>query len=236
MQWATKAPSVNVDSKAEDRLMSADFEKSDAESGLKVRPLEFLRKETGKLHAQLEASVDLNRSLGSVSTYRSLLHRYLSVYRPFEDALSGMADLLNGTSWRYHGKVTLLEGDLLALDPDLRTNQLTRWSALPKFDNPDSALGALYVVEGSSLGGQVIYREVQRRLGLDARSGAAFFFGAGAQTGVAWKEFTVMLDQQISDPELAASAACAMFEAFRHGLQENEEALTQDDRRDRRRS
>jgi len=34
-----------------------------------------------------------------------------------------------------------------------------------------------------------------------------------------------MLDQQISQPELATSAACAMFEAFREGLQENEEAI-----------
>ena len=72
----------------------------------------------------------------------------------------------------------------------------------------------------------MIYRDVQRRLGLDARSGAAFFFGAGAQTGFLWKEFTVVLEQQISNPELAASAACAMFEAFREGLHENEEAFS----------
>lgn len=226
MEW-TKAPSLNVASKTEDALISADYNKGDAEPGLKIGPLEFLRKQTSKLHAQLEASVDLNKSLGSVSTYVSLLCRYLSVYRPFEEALlSGMADLLNATSWRYHSKVTLIERDLLALGPDLRTNQLARWPILPKLDNPDSALGALYVVEGSSLGGQVIYRDVQRRLGLDARSGAAFFFGAGTQTSVAWKEFTVMLEQQISDPELAASAACAMFEAFRQGLHEKEEAFT----------
>ena len=153
MDWTAKAPSLNIASKAEDGLMPANYDKSDAEPGLKIRPLEFLRRHTGKLHAQLEASVDLNTSLGSVSTYGSLLCRYLSVYRPFEEALlSGMADLLNTTSWRYDSKVTLLERDLLALGADLRTNQLTRWPILPKLDNPDSVLGALYVVEGSSLG------------------------------------------------------------------------------------
>ena len=170
--------------------------------------------------------MDLKTSLGSVSTYRSLLYRYLSVYRPFEEALlSGIALLLDATSWRYHSKVTLLERDLLALGPDLRANQPMRRPTLPTLDDADSALGALYVVEGSSLGGQVIYREVKRRLGLGAPSGAAFFFGAGPQTGIAWKEFTAMMEQQISHPELAASAACAMFDAFRHGLHENEEDI-----------
>ena len=159
--------------------MSADFRKSDAVPALEIRPLEFLRKQTGKLHAQLEASVDLNASLGSVSTYRSLLYRYLSVYRPFEEALlSSIAELHDATSWRYHSRVTLLERDLLALGPDFRANQPMRRPTLPKFDNPDSALGALYVVEGSSLGGKLIYREVQRA-GARRPLGSRFLFGSG---------------------------------------------------------
>ena len=126
--------------------MSADFDKSPAEPGLRISPLEFLRKETAKLHAQLEASLDLKTSLGSVSTYRSLLYRYLSVYRPFEEALlSGIALLLDATSWRYHSKVALLERDLLALGPNLRAKQPMRrrtWISLLLFHRESQNQGA----------------------------------------------------------------------------------------------
>ena len=52
------------------------------------------------------------------------------------------------------------------------------------------ALGILYVMEGSVLGGRVILKNLGKNLGLaDDESGARYFYGYGAQTGTRWKSF-----------------------------------------------
>ena len=153
-------------------------------------PLELIRLRTRGLHEELESGFDLNAFLGSMQSYRLLLGRYLTAYRPFEELLDTSEKLLEPS-------------------PNL---------VLPQLDNLDAVLGALYVVEGSSLGGQVLYREVQRRLGLDHDTGAAFFFGDGQQTGARWRDFTVILNQRVFEPEVAATAACAMFKTLECAL------------------
>ena len=51
------------------------------------------------------------------------------------------------------------------------------------------ALGIAYVVEGSSLGGRVILKNINTVLGYDAQRGARYFAGYGGQTGSHWKTF-----------------------------------------------
>jgi heme oxygenase len=51
----------------------------------------------------------------------------------------------------------------------------------------------LYVIEGATLGGRIITRQLQTQLGLKPESGGAFFDGYGAQTGPYWKAFCTML-------------------------------------------
>jgi heme oxygenase (biliverdin-IX-beta and delta-forming) len=202
---------------------------SPRELTLKVSPLELIRQRTRGLHAQVESFLDLNAALASVKGYSLLLYRYLAVYRPFEESLRiCLGDSLGIASWSYHSKVSLLSQDLQVLNA---VEALTRTSpslVLPNMDSLDATLGALYVTEGSSLGGQVIFREVQHRLNLDRESGAAFFFGDGSQTGTQWRNFTVMLNQHVSEPETAAKAACTMFKTFEQALRPGPEATARE--------
>jgi heme oxygenase len=45
------------------------------------------------------------------------------------------------------------------------------------------------VLEGATLGGQIITRHLQTHLGLTPESGTAFFHGYGPETGPRWKSF-----------------------------------------------
>lgn len=54
-------------------------------------------------------------------------------------------------------------------------------------------LGILYVIEGSTLGGKVIFKHVQKALGLDQNNGASYFYGYGEKTGDFWKSFMIQL-------------------------------------------
>ena len=77
-------------------------------------------------------------------------------------------------------------------------------------------LGAMYVIEGSTLGGQHIARFVEPRLGLSAEHGTAYFRGYGEGTGAHWTEFKRILaavpDEQSDTVIAAAKATFAMFE------------------------
>ena len=51
------------------------------------------------------------------------------------------------------------------------------------------ALGIFYVVEGSTLGGRFILKNLETIKGLDQGNGVAYFTGYGNKTGSQWKSF-----------------------------------------------
>ena len=77
-------------------------------------------------------------------------------------------------------------------------------------------LGAMYVIEGSTLGGQLIGRHVERVLGLTAGQGNAYFRGHNERTGQLWKEFCDALRTKVPDRETdtVIAAAKTMFGVF----------------------
>ena len=182
-------------------------------------PVAIVRALTSELHAQLEAAINIDSALGSINTYRQLLLGYLSIYRPFEQALSGLITPTGVITHPGLNNTSLLEQDLRALHTPAMHSLLP--ATLPPLQTTDEILGALYVVEGSSLGGQYIYRQVQQQLHLDSTHGAAFFYGKGPATGTAWKRFITLFDEHITSPHHAAASAIAMFHVFEQALKKD---------------
>jgi heme oxygenase len=63
------------------------------------------------------------------------------------------------------------------------------------------AFGCLYVMEGSTLGGKIIYNILKKQLGLSDSAGASFFYGYGPATGEKWKTFGASLEAFAGRPE-----------------------------------
>lgn len=65
--------------------------------------------------------------------------------------------------------------------------------ALPVYRFSFSSLaenaGAMYVLEGSTLGGRMLYKHIHKTLGLTPENGCSYFWGYGDQTGTMWKSF-----------------------------------------------
>ena len=110
-------------------------------------------------------------------------------------------------------RLPLLRDDLqfLGTSPDQNAHP-----QLPIFDGDAELLGAMYVMEGSRLGGQLIARHVRKTLRLDNSRGCSFFEGSGVKTGEQWKDFVEILRVQIddSDSERAILGAKKMFRSF----------------------
>lgn len=150
--------------------------------------IDDLREATQEHHRRTEAALDLVAACASLDRYAGLLSTFYSIYRPLERRLDAFDWERHGLDRERRRKTPLLEMDLRALERD--PNAIREADTSPiACETPGAAFGVLYVLEGSTLGGQYIRRHVARTLGLDATSGCAFFTGYGENTGRLWREF-----------------------------------------------
>lgn len=176
-----------------------------------------LRRQTRALHARAEQAVNLPLRLKSLAAYQHLLGRFYGFYVPLEAQLELItAAGALGLDWQPRRKAPLLLRDLMALGATPEAIQrLPQCTRLPSVDDAVAALGCLYVLEGATLGGQVIRRQVQQQLGLDAERGCAFFTGYAADTGARWSEFcTVLADFHQRWPAADQQVIAAAAETF----------------------
>ena len=156
--------------------------------------LQELKKATARLHQELEElliSKTLISPEVSVQDYLTYLKRMNDVIVEVESEVFPLVqhEIPDVGGRRKSG---LFQKDFQALGVirETKPNLLGIWK-------PESsvgfAMGIMYVIEGSTLGGRMIYKHVQKFLDLDADSGAAYFAGYSENTGNFWKEFMATL-------------------------------------------
>lgn len=173
----------------------------------------LIRVETRPAHDRIELAFDLPARLVSRDSYRDLLVRLLGFHGAFEAAA---VPHLAGTPFAaYFGRTSLIAADLDRLGGASEH----RTGPSPDFADAPAAMGGLYVVEGSILGGVLIAAEVRRRLGIGPDTGAGFFAGHGRDTAATWRSFTAALDASpCPDPDRAVAAAFATYAAMQAWL------------------
>ncbi len=176
-------------------------------------PLATLKQATWPHHQRLEQKLALLDPGFSRADYLRLMKALWGYYRPLEARLANLPEL---RAWLpdfgRRLKSRLLEADLRALGVDSGALQrLPACRELPACADLAAALGCLYVLEGATLGGQVISRHLERSLELDAGNGAAFFTGYGAATGAMWQAFRERLAAAGADERALADSACETF-------------------------
>ena len=76
------------------------------------------------------------------------------------------------------------------------------------------ALGCLYVLEGSTLGGKIITAHLKRVLPLDESRGCSFFNSYGDDVGPMWSSFLGILSRHCErhdDADVVVHSACQTF-------------------------
>ena len=157
--------------------------------------LQRLKHATRERHVALERRLPLLDPLLSQEAYRQFLGRFFGFYAPLELSLFGSpAWHETGPLYFERRKTPRLALDLIALGaaPDALT-ALARCRELPDVTSGARLFGCLYVIEGATLGGQIITRHLNAQLGLTPQTGALFFSGYGEQTGSRWKAFGALL-------------------------------------------
>ena len=181
--------------------------------------LQILRRETAADHVAVEGSVPLMHDTLDKAQYISCLQRIYGVVAAWEEVAPRIAPTWLQPTLAARQRKPLLELDLAWFGETAHDESRP---TLPDFGSVPSLLGAMYVMEGSTLGGQFIARHVESKLHLSDGNGNAYFRGYGQQTGPMWKEFCEILKTTVPDVDtpLVISSAKAMFAVFGAWMQQ----------------
>jgi heme oxygenase len=155
----------------------------------------LLRSRTQDAHSALEAQLGLLDRPASRDYYADLLRRFLGFHLVWEKGLQDIPTFARALETR--SRLQHLRHDLKVLgltDPEISyvplcgdAHRLTR--------NAAHALGSFYVLEGSTLGGQLITKHLSGAAWLPA-DGLSYFNPYGARTGQMWRSFKRWLESQ----------------------------------------
>ncbi|NUY82136.1 biliverdin-producing heme oxygenase [Flavobacterium sp. MAH-1] len=157
--------------------------------------VEALRNETSIAHKKLE-QLPVSAAILSRDVTTSDYGRYLRLMHDVVSSLERnvhplISDVISDIDHRK--KADHLKRDLhtIGFEPSENTNDPFIQADL----TVPLSLGIAYVVEGSTLGGRFILKNIQQTLGFDENSGATYFAGYGNKTGSMWKTFLEQLTQ-----------------------------------------
>ena len=170
-----------------------------------------LRSETRAEHRRVERRLFAGGWLDDPVRYRILVGRLYQLHVHLEQAVERFSDAFIGYELEGRARSRLLRADLDALGTAMGEGCD---EASLEFAGPAGVLGALYVVEGSTLGGQVIAEQLRRRLGVDASNGAAGFDPYGAETVARWAQFTGYLGSWVENPDDVVTGARDLFDYY----------------------
>lgn len=163
-----------------------------------------LREATHLYHVQLEKEFNLLDRATTLAGYQEVLGIFSAYVRELEPQLDRFPLLgATGIDPVPRAKRGLLERDLQYFGLTPKTGGPSSLSVR----NLEEGLGYLYVMEGSTLGGQLISRELNKRFGLTPDRGAAYFSGYGEDTRAMWESFRDRMEAFFADPSRDASAA-----------------------------
>jgi len=179
--------------------------------------LDQLRANTADSHKNLE-SLPVSVSITSPTVTAEAYAHYLQLMHDvIYDTETHIFPLLQNIfpDLEERRKLQLIDEDLTFLNHTKTDSKLPFTENLKTFSVP-FAIGILYVVEGSSLGGRFILKNLQSALGYE-ENGVSYFNGYGNKTGSSWKNFLNVLteyEEKNGDSEAIIAGADFAFQAI----------------------
>jgi heme oxygenase (biliverdin-IX-beta and delta-forming) len=152
--------------------------------------LDSLRSETASVHRQLDQSLGLIDGLCNDNTRAVLVKRFFAFHRGAENVVAPFLSAIVDLDFASRRRSALIALDIRALGENVPIK------GAPELDigTRAEAFGALYVLEGSSLGGRFILKDLVRRK--VTLTGLAFLNPYGARTAQLWLHFVGVLERE----------------------------------------
>lgn len=178
-------------------------------------PLAALRSATASRHQALDSGLPIgadDASLGDYASHLAMLRAWLA---PLQAWLTGFVDGPQcGPQFDQAQRLALIEQDLAERGMPAAPLSAVAGSNWPAAASPAWRWGVCYVIEGSQLGGAVLYQRLHRRL---APHPLRYLKGNEGGPGPRWRSFMQALREQVRSPEEileACAGACAAFDSI----------------------
>jgi heme oxygenase len=178
---------------------------------------EDLKERTKGEHAALEkVFLQIIRGVNSKIEYAALLTKLYGYYNALEKLIHPFLVDSEISDYPQRRKTDRLMEDLSTMDTN--PGQIQHCLRLPAVESYHSALGVLYVLEGSTLGGKIIANMIASRL--NSETGLRFFLSYGENTMEMWRRFKVYLRQPFTSEQREEIVTSAMltFVTFKNWL------------------
>jgi heme oxygenase len=168
-----------------------------------------LRDATHAHHARLESRIDILNRIATADGRRELVARFHALHSAAEQGLAPFLAGIDGLDFDSRRRSVRLADDLadLGAAPPAPAAPIA-------VEGAAEALGLMYVLEGSTLGGRVIRKHVESRGG-DMR-GLSFLDPYGAEVGERWRAFLGVLDAEADVDAMVAGAVAGFGHSERH--------------------
>ncbi|MEM8533544.1 MAG: biliverdin-producing heme oxygenase [Chloroflexota bacterium] len=192
----------------------------------KVTTLKLLKQSTYDCHIRVENRLDLLSPGLTQERYIAILAAFYGFYAPLE------------AQWRRFGeqsvcrslfqnrlKIPLLYNDLVSLKVEGSTiASFPLCSYVPQQKTFMDVLGTMYVLEGATLGGQIIMRHLSNHFDFMPKYGGTFFASYGEQVAAMWRSFTQLVGSIEQEQDIAhiVTAAVQTFDTLDQWLEERQ--------------
>ncbi len=158
----------------------------------------------------------------SPEDYIHILQHFYAYFGALEDQINKYIGAEQLGDYADRRKTLSIKNDILAFGGEVP--EKAGAARLPEIGNVLQAFGALYVIEGSTLGGQYISKMISKQLDLSGSAGISFFESYGDDTMDMWNRFKTVLEQQSAtqdDADVITAAANETFARFSLWMENN---------------
>lgn len=159
--------------------------------------LEELKNQTRSEHDSIESTLNLLDPSMDEERYKKLLRGFYGFYQTAESYLRDHSGFYS----QEKEKLESLRKDLIFFNINPESVEPISLEKIPHQRSED-VLGLLYVIEGSTLGGQVLCQHFHKKFGLKQGEGLNFFSGYGSQTMNNWKKTKAHIEEMVSSHKL----------------------------------
>jgi heme oxygenase (biliverdin-IX-beta and delta-forming) len=172
------------------------------------RAIDRLRQETGAAHGELDETLHLIGRLSARQQRPGVLAGYHRFHVRTEAAIAPFLGEIADLDFSARRRSPLIAEDISILGQRMLPDPATSLD----IRTPSEAFGAFYVLEGSSLGGRVILKELKRR-GVSL-AGLGFLDPYGFNTGPRWRSFLAILEREVDSGEEQSDAVTGALNTF----------------------
>lgn len=170
-----------------------------------------IKEATKAAHQNLEKKVVLKlKAIRNQADYADLLKHFYAYFSHIEETIKPFITESILSDYAQRRNSGYIKADILELGSNISELPYT---TVPEIENAVQALGALYVLEGSVMGGSIIVKMLEKE---GVSKGISFFSGYGEATGMMWGNFIGVLNGQAKTEQDEEQAITAANETFKH--------------------